>query len=150
MKRKYKYLLLLQLCSTLTFSQSQKSARNFVVQGKISDAIIEYALLAPKTSGKAEIMLEYAYALALGGMTENALMYIDCANLLGGSADFPFYASQVLSLAGLDPLAAEFWTSAEKAPEWIAPYYKKLYGQHEQQFNFETFDPDSVCFILRA
>jgi hypothetical protein len=149
MKRKYKYLLLLLLCSTLAFSQSQKSARDFVVQGKISDAIIEYALLAPKASfGKAEIMLEYAYALALGGMTENALMYIDRANFLGGAADFPFYASQVLSLAGLDSLAVELWNSAEKAPDWIAPYYKKLYGQHEQQFSFETFDPDLI--YLRA
>ncbi|MDR1198997.1 MAG: hypothetical protein LBK94_08330 [Prevotellaceae bacterium] len=149
MKRKLKYLLPLLLCSTLAFSQSQKSARNFVALGKIGDAIVEYALLAPKaSSGKAEIMLEYAYALALGGMTENALVYIDRANFLGGGADFPFYASQVLSLAGLDSLAAEFWTDAEKAPGWIAPYYKKLYGQHEQQFNFETFDPDSV--YLRA
>jgi hypothetical protein len=149
MKRKLKYLLPLLLCSSLAFSQSQQSARNFVVQGKIGDAIVEYALLAPKaSSGKAEIMLEYAYALALGGMTENALVYIDRANFLGGSTDFPFYASQVLSLAGLDSLAAEFWTDAEKAPGWIAPYYKKLYGQHEQQFNFETFDPDSI--YLRA
>jgi hypothetical protein len=145
MKRKHKYLLPLLLCSTLAFSQSQQSARNFVVQGKIDDAIIEYALLVPKaSSGKAEIMLEYAYTLALGGMTENALMYIDRANFLNGGGDFPFYASQVLSLAGLDSLAAEFWTGTEKAPDWIAPYYKKFYEQYEQLFNFEMFDADSV------
>jgi hypothetical protein len=149
MKKQFIFLFFFLFCSTLVFAQSQKSARNFVVQGKISDAIIEYALLVPKaSSGKAEIMLEYAYTLALGGMTENALMYIDRANFLNGGGDFPFYASQVLSLAGLDLLAAEFWAGGEKAPDWIAPYYKKFYEQHEQQFDFEMFDPDSV--YLRA
>jgi hypothetical protein len=148
MIRKYKYLLFFLLYSSFAFSQSQQSARNFVVQGKISEAIVEYALLAQKAPGETGIMLEYAYALALGGMTEFALIYIDRANFLGGGADFPFYASQVLSLAGLDSLAAEFWTSAENAPGWIAPYYKKFYEQHEQQFNFEMFNADSI--YLRA
>lgn len=148
MKRKYKYLLFFLLCSSLAFSQSQQSARNLVVQGKIGEAVVEYALLAQKASGKTAIMLEYAYTLALGGMTEFALLYVDRANFLGGGAEFPFYAAQVLSLAGLDSLAAEFWTGAENAPNWIAPYYKKFYEQHEQQFNFETFDADSI--YLRA
>jgi hypothetical protein len=144
MIRKYKYLLFFLLCSSLAFSQSHQSARNFIVQGKTSEAIVEYALLAPQAPVKTEILLEYAYALALGGMTEFALIYVDRANHLGGGADFPFYASQVLSLAGLDSLAAEFWTDAEKAPGWIAPYYKKLYERHEQQFNFEMFDANSI------
>jgi hypothetical protein len=132
------------LCSSLAFSQSQRVARSLVIQGKIDDAITGYARLAPEASGKTEILLEYAYALALGGMTENALMYVDRANLLGGGTDFSFYASQVLSLAGLDSLAAEFWTGAEKVPAWIEPFYQKFNEQYERQSEFEFIDADST------
>ncbi|MDR2563644.1 MAG: hypothetical protein LBC98_06850 [Prevotellaceae bacterium] len=141
MKKCIKILVFL-LLPLSSFAQDQKHARWHILQGNISEAIAEYSQLAVKANGNGGVLAEYALALALGGMPENALMYLDRANLLGGGADFPFYAAQVLSLMCLDSIAAEFWTEAGKTPEWIAPKYKELSQNHKSGVHY--IEPDSA------
>jgi tetratricopeptide (TPR) repeat protein len=150
MKRKYKYLLPFLLCSSLAFSQSQQSARNFVVRGKISEAIVEYALLAQKTSGKTEIMLEYAYALA--GLHENALMYLDKANRQGADKKaLSFYAAQVFSLMGHPDMAAGFWKPTDNTPpQWLAADYISLLRNYTASQTINREIPDSAFVRANA
>jgi hypothetical protein len=148
---KIKSLLFFLLLPLAAFAQKRSAARDFIRQEKIQEAIIEYSQLAPKASGDSEILLEYAYALALGGITENALMYLDRANLLGSNKFFNFYARQVFALCGQDSLAAGFSSKAADAPQWIASQADSLQRKYKQCFcRFKAGYPNADSTYLRA
>ncbi|MDR0606731.1 MAG: hypothetical protein LBG80_20870 [Bacteroidales bacterium] len=144
MRKLEKYLFcVLFLFSFATFAQSQKQAQLYVELDKISEAITEYARLTTKDKDKDKVAIleEYAYALALGGMHRQAMIYLDRVNIIGGDADFPFYIAQVFSLMGKDSIAVEFWTETNNAPAWIARNYKELLQKHKYD-DADIFDAD--------
>jgi tetratricopeptide (TPR) repeat protein len=98
---------------------SQGRAREFVLQGKIQEAIVGYAQLA-KASDNTAVLMEYAYTLARGSMFEVALMHLDRAKLLGAGNEYYFYAAQVLALMGHESLAVAFRKIGNNAvPVWL-------------------------------
>jgi tetratricopeptide (TPR) repeat protein len=125
MKTIYAILFFLIATTTVPLSLSaqqnvsQGRAREYVLQGKIQEAIVGYAQLA-KTSDNTAVVMEYAYALARGGMFEGALMHLDRAKLLGAGNEYYFYAAQALALMGHESLAAAFRKIGDNAvPVWL-------------------------------
>ncbi len=101
---------------------SADMARNFILSEKINEAIAAYAQLIAKDSTNATLFAEDAYALALGGVYEAALMRLDHSWALGvNSPDIPYFTSQVFALMGYDDLANAYWTTSGtyKTPGWI-------------------------------
>jgi hypothetical protein len=62
---------------------SLNTPRNLILNGKFSEAIPISAQLVDKNKTNSGLLSEYAYALALGGIYEGALMNLDRAKLLG-------------------------------------------------------------------
>ncbi|MDR1341317.1 MAG: hypothetical protein LBK58_14885 [Prevotellaceae bacterium] len=98
---------------------TQNQAREFVLQGKMQEAIIAYAQLSAKDAGNTTLLMEYAYSLALGGIPEGALMYLDLAKQRGAGSEYYFYAARVLELMGHKSLAASFRETGGNAPSWL-------------------------------
>jgi tetratricopeptide (TPR) repeat protein len=98
---------------------TQNQAREFVLQGKIQEAIIAYAQLSSKEADNTTILMEYAYSLALGSMPEGSLMYLDLAKQSGAGNEYYFYAARVLELTGHKSLAVSFRETVGNAPSWL-------------------------------
>jgi len=154
-KKKFLFIFLAILVFPLaSYSQKKQNfeePRGLLSGGKINKAIIEYDKLVNENIGNTTLMMEYAYALALGGLYENALMYLDRAILLGANKDVYFYSAQVLTLMGYDTLAAEFWTNASFAvePQWITFDYtswQQKYAQKERRSIGDRDSHDSIVF----
>ena len=105
--------------------------RNLILSGQISQAIQAYAQLVEKDETNSTLLEEYAYALALGGVYEGALMNLDRAKLLGVLSEKGyFYAGQVFALMGYNRPATEFLTHCS-VPQWIYPKCNELYKQYK-------------------
>jgi len=101
--------------------------RNLILSGQISQAIQSYAQLADKDNANSALLSEYAYALALGGIYEGALMNLDRAKLFGAFSEKDyFYAGQILALIGSYQSATDL-LSYSSVPKWIYPKYAELY-----------------------
>lgn len=103
-------------------SVSMDKARELILQGKINDAVIAYALPA-KTSADPALIAEYAYALALSGIYDAALIQLDRLWLMGPpSGGVKYFTSEVFALMGYQDLANTFYTpsSLDPIPYWIA------------------------------
>jgi tetratricopeptide (TPR) repeat protein len=104
-------------------------ARNFLLTGRINDAIALYNQMVLSDSANAALIAEDAYSLALGGVYDAALMRLDRSWSLGsGAPEVNYFTSQVFALMGYNDLAAEFWKTTGKyhAPEWIADHAARL------------------------
>ncbi|MDR1169460.1 MAG: hypothetical protein LBK97_01330 [Prevotellaceae bacterium] len=118
-------ILLLAVTTAVPFLLSaqrpvtQNQAREYILQGKMQEAIIAYAQLSSKDAGNTAILMEYAYSLALGGIPEGALMYLDLAKQSGAGSEYYFYAARVLELMGHKSLAASFRATGGNAPSWL-------------------------------
>jgi tetratricopeptide (TPR) repeat protein len=105
---------------------SDESARVLILTENISSAILVYAqLLAVDStdSAKVPVSAEYAYALALAGIYDAALIRLDRIwGRKGIQTESSYFASQVFALMGHDQLAGEFWKESEKkiSPAWIS------------------------------
>jgi tetratricopeptide (TPR) repeat protein len=100
---------------------NQKS-RSFVISEEINHAIASYSLIA-KYSDNPVLISEYAYALALGGIYDAALVQLDRIWLIEQtSVDVNFFTSQVFLLMDQFDLASVFWKENQqnKIPGWIA------------------------------
>jgi tetratricopeptide (TPR) repeat protein len=116
-------------------------ARNQLLSQDISGAIISYSGAA-RNSSNAAILSEYAYALALGGYYDAALIQLDKAKKSDAKSwEVNFYASQVYGLMGYEDLSKEFWSPfwTKRAPSWISAKagelkekYKRKSGQAEK------------------
>ncbi len=98
-------------------------ARNFILTEKINDAIASYSILLTHDSTNATLLAEDAYALALGGIYEAALMRLDRSWSIGANTpDVNYFTAQVFALMGYDDLSTEFWNASGKykIPAWIS------------------------------
>jgi tetratricopeptide (TPR) repeat protein len=123
----YIFCCVLVLSTSLScFGQRRKNlpletARNLILAENINEAIVSYAVLAKKTSDPT-LIAEYAYALALGGIYDDALIQLDRVWFIGNySSDVNYLAGQVFALMGFDDITNEIWKSSEKnkTPVWI-------------------------------
>ncbi|MFH1320095.1 MAG: hypothetical protein ABII90_05505 [Bacteroidota bacterium] len=102
---------------------SHEKARNFILTENINEAIASYSQLIAIDSTNATLLAEDAYALALGGIYDAALMRLDRSWSIGAnSPDVNYFTAQVFALMGYDDLASEFWKASEKhkTPAWIS------------------------------
>ena len=122
--------------------------RDFILKGQIPQAIQAYAQLANKDDANATILLEYAYALALGGVFDGALMNLDKAKLLGASEKNDFFAGQVFALMGYNRPAINFLTQGS-VPRWIYSKYDELYKKYKSD-SFLSQEKDLETAFTRA
>ncbi|MDO9340508.1 MAG: hypothetical protein Q7T72_08285 [Bacteroidales bacterium] len=104
-------------------SSSNEKARNLILVENINEAIASYAQLISKDSTNATLLAEDAYALAIGGIYEAALMRLDrCWRIGANSSDVNYFTGQVFALMGYNDITNEIWKSSEKykTPAWIA------------------------------
>ncbi|MDR1348795.1 MAG: DUF4142 domain-containing protein [Prevotellaceae bacterium] len=102
-------------------SITQKQAQAFILQEKTQEAVIAYAQLTTKEPANTTILMEYAYALARGGMFEGTLMHLDRAKLLGAGNEYYFYAAHTLALMGRKDMADAFFeTGVNYTPAWLS------------------------------
>jgi len=97
--------------------------RALVLTESFSKAVSAYARILQQDSLNFPLQAEYAYALALDGIYDAALVRLDRVwSLRTIIPDINYYASQVFALMGYDRLAADFAvaTAGVPAPEWIA------------------------------
>lgn len=155
--KKYRKIVLFFSLSIFIFpldSFSQKKsdieeARELLKDEKINESIIKYDELVKGKTKNTIPMMEYAYALALGGLYENALMYLDRAILLEADKDIYFYTAQVFALMGYNELAIEFWKNESMAnqPKWIDFDYSSWQQKYAQTTKVSiNRDHDSIAF----
>jgi tetratricopeptide (TPR) repeat protein len=124
-------------------NSSKEKARNFILSENINDAIAAYAQLIKNDSTNANLLAEDAYALALGGIYDAALMRLDCIWSIGvNSPDANYFTAQVFALMGYNDLANEFWKESDKnkTPEWISNKAKILL----QKFKCKSPNPSTA------
>lgn len=100
-----------------------EKARNYIIKEYINEAIATYSYLIAKDTMNAILLAEDAYALALGGIYDAALMRLDrCWSIDANSPDVNYLTGQVFALMGYDDITNEIWKSSEKykAPAWIS------------------------------
>lgn len=120
-------------------NNSKEKARNFILAEKINDAITTYAQLISIDSTDATLIAEDAYALALGGVYDAALMRLDRIWSIGAnSLDENFYTAQVFALMGYDDLASEFWKATSDkntTPVWISSKHAILLQKFKRKYS---------------
>jgi tetratricopeptide (TPR) repeat protein len=134
LKQVIKYFYKKQWHEALVVSPSNVKARNLILAENINEAIASYALLISKDSTNATLLAEDAYALALGGIYEAALMRLDRSWSIGAnSADVNYLTGQVFALMGYVDITNEIWKPSEKynTPSWIAPKASALLDKYK-------------------
>ena len=102
---------------------SLAAARDFILSEEVNDAIASYFQLIRHDSANVTLLAEDAYALALGGIYDGALVRLDrCWILDANTPAVNYFTAQVLSLMGYDDLGREFWKpgGSYHPPDWIA------------------------------
>lgn len=102
---------------------SREKARYYLLTGNINEAIATYTRLLANDRTNSSLLAEDAYALALGGVYDAALMRLDMSWTFGSNAtDVRYFSAQVFALMGYDDLAREFWKPSDKSitPSWIS------------------------------
>ena len=102
-------------------NQMNEKGRNLILTGKINEAIASYAPLA-QNSTNTTLIAEYAYALALAGIYDAALINLDRTGSNFNETDIKYFTSQVFVLMGYNDIATEFWKPSYNSiiPSWIA------------------------------
>lgn len=116
-------------------------ARNFLLTENIYEAIAAYGKLIKTDFTNPALLAEDAYALALGGIYDAALVRLDLCRSLGASSpEINYFTSQVFALMGYNDLASEFWkASAEnKAPVWISAKSSLLLQKYRSKLPVTT------------
>jgi tetratricopeptide (TPR) repeat protein len=145
-KQYYLILCLSAFLPSLSFAATQQEVRELVKLERINEAVVLYAQLAATSPDNVEIQMEYAYALALSGLCENALMYLDKANCQGADRKtLSFYVAQVFSLMGHPDMAAGFWKPTDHTPpQWLVADYISLLRDYTLEQMISGDAPDSV------
>lgn len=113
-----------------------ENARVMLLTEDFNTALIVYARLLSKDSLNISLNSEYAYALALNGISDAALSRFD--RLWARKADNPdpvYFASKVYTLMGYDQLASEFLDDPAKikAPLWISSKAGELSEKYKKK-----------------
>lgn len=98
-------------------------ARNFVLNENINEAIASYSKLIKIDVANPTLLSEDAYALALGGIYDAALLRLDVCRSIGAiSPEINYFTSQVFALMGYNDLSDEFvkLSPENKIPVWIS------------------------------
>jgi tetratricopeptide (TPR) repeat protein len=114
---------------------SNENARILVLTENINSAIAVYAQLISKDSTNVLLSSEYAYALALDGIYDAAMVRLDRIwSRKADNKDVNYFASQIFALMGYDQLAGEFWKESEKnnTPAWISSKAPELMQKHKR------------------
>ncbi len=125
-----------QTVETFTNSSIEK-ARSYILTENINDAIASYARIITIDSNNAALLAEDAYALALGGIYDAALMRLDRSwSIAANCSDVNYFTSQIYCLMGYDDLAAVFWKASEeyKIPAWISSNSTILLQKFKRKF----------------
>lgn len=110
-------------------------ARTLVLKEKFFDAVAAYSRLIKRDSTNPTLMAEDAYALALAGLYDAALMRLETAwKFEANSPDVNYFTAQVYLLMGYDDLALAFWKMNQKyhVPDWILAYAPTLLGKYKK------------------
>ncbi|MEI8226375.1 MAG: hypothetical protein WCG82_10670 [Bacteroidota bacterium] len=111
-------------------------ARNYILTGQINNAIACYSKIIAKDSVNPALLAEDAYALALGGIYDAALMRIDQSSRISANSLYlHYFISQIFALIGYDDLSAEFLNLGENknAPDWIASVASELFNKYRNR-----------------
>ncbi|MDO9255828.1 MAG: hypothetical protein Q7U54_09980 [Bacteroidales bacterium] len=102
---------------------SLTKARSFILTENINEAIASYGKLIKADGTNPALLSEDAYALALAGIYDAALLRLDICRSIGAiSPEINYFTSQVFALMGYNDLAEEFLKlmPENKAPVWIS------------------------------
>jgi tetratricopeptide (TPR) repeat protein len=125
-----------------TTQQNLDEARKMVSNSQILKAIYTYSQMLKNDRNNQVILEEYAYALALGGFFEGALLQLDkCWKTMPTTYSY-FYASQVFALMKLEEIAKKI--TNDSIPAWIADKYSDFEKKYKQNPNF--YGQDTVSF----
>jgi hypothetical protein len=120
--------------------------RNLILSGQILQAIQAYSQLVEKDDTNSALLLEYAYALALSGLYEGALMNLDRAKLFSRfSEKSNFFAGQVFALMGFYNPAVDLLNQSV-VPEWIYLKFEELYQTHKSASFFPCENDVEILF----
>ncbi len=146
------------LFPVLNFAQTQhmtrEMCRDSVLAENFDAAIKGYSRLIQtekenrtrKRGVEADLVAEYAYALALDSITDRALATIDLARSMeAGHADF--YTAQIFELLGFHELAGTFMNGAE-IPKWIESSYQDIAIRH--RVHLISSDNDMKSAFIKA
>jgi tetratricopeptide (TPR) repeat protein len=114
---------------------SNENARVLVLTDHINSAVAVYAQLIIKDSTNVLLSSEYAYALALGGIYDAAMVRLDKIwSRKADNKEVNYFTSQVFALMGYDQLAGEFWKESESSisPAWISSKAPELLQKHKR------------------
>ena len=127
--------------SRLQEARSALLAEDFKYAETVYREMIKEGLKArDAVSGVAPFVIsEYAYALALEGVFEGALIEVDRARSLG---DTDFFASEILELLEYPELAQYFRNGS--APEWLGSQYLDLRKKYSRKAALAKDDPQRV------
>lgn len=124
-----------------------EEARGSVINENFSQAITAYSQMLLKDSANLSLNAEYAYALALGGIYDAALIRLDKIwSSRGDNTDIHYFTSQVMALMGMDELAVEFEVT-EKAvsPEWVSSKAPELLKKYQRDITLsDKISPDDL------
>jgi len=102
---------------------SHSKARNYILTENIKEAISAYGKLIKADLTNPVLLAEDAYALALAGIYDAALLRLDQCRSMGAiSPEINFFTAQIFGLMGYNDLAGEFWkpSADNSAPAWIS------------------------------
>ena len=138
--------------SQVVYSDSSKenmleSARTAVLHERFGNAVKEYSGLVKKDDNKT-VSAEYAFALALSGCYDGAIMNLDkIITSSKANKETLFYISQVLKLMEYDKVADVFWTiEVSEPPVWLSGKYKALVEKYK---NAATINADNLPVALQ-
>jgi len=116
-------------------------AQNYILTENIKEAISAYGKLIKADLANPVVLAEDAYALALSGIYDAALMRLDqCRNMGTISSEINFFTAQIFALMGYNDLAGEFWKpSAENSvPDWISAKSSMLLQKYKSKMPVTT------------
>lgn len=130
--------------SDATMQEQLNQARMDVYNEKFEKAVEKYAKLVRENDNKS-VSSEYAYALALSGCYDGALMNLDKVVASGqADKDVLFFTSQVLRLMEYDSVAEVFWSygglNKSYPPSWISGRYKEFVKKYRHAATINTDD----------
>ena len=155
--KKYFYtLLLLGIFGTYCYCQMatpkeaitylKSAARTSLLSGNdITATITQYKEIIDMSPADidATLLAEYAYALALGGFYDLALINLDrVRNVNSNNIQTYFFAARIFDIIGLKNLSAELWPKAlaKDTPSWIKFDTQKLVERYKPP----TYKPDKI------
>jgi len=124
---------------------SAENARVMIVTENFGNAVTLYSGLCGEDPGNAMINGEYAYALALAGIYDAALVRLDRLWSTGNlTEETIFFTSQVFGLMGYEQVSGEFLSKAgaNAAPQWIAAKAPQLLQKYKKPGRMNPLTPD--------